>query len=145
MTDNVEYKEEIISSVLKVANETEKTVSYKELVKEMQDFIIRKFDNQNLNAYKGEWKRKLKQLVKYLGYKLVDFDDVSWVTINEKMQEKKTVSSSSTKTSDNNNYSLSSEEKKRVVNIFDSIEEHDKWLLSTGTNIQDKMKELVTI
>lgn len=79
-----------------------------------------------------------------MGYKLVEFSDVAWSMTEERLRQKKNIiSSSGSKSSGTINYNLSSEEKNRVLGIFDAIAENDKWTLSTGTVVDDKMRELV--
>ncbi|KAG1464114.1 hypothetical protein G6F56_005147 [Rhizopus delemar] len=90
------------------------------------DAFISKFNGKNINSYKGDWKRRIKMSVKEIGFKLVAFDDLVY-----------------SKTSKSGNYILSFDEKKRVLGILDAIAKNDKWTLSTGTVVEDKMRELV--
>jgi hypothetical protein len=50
----------------------------------------------HIGVYKEDWKSKLKLVVKGLGYMLVEFDDVAWDTIENRLRQQKTMSSRST-------------------------------------------------
>ncbi|KAI9245784.1 hypothetical protein EDC94DRAFT_653518 [Helicostylum pulchrum] len=130
MFENIQYKEEIISSMIKLANDRK------------ENLIISQYNGKSISRFKGDWKRKAKLIAIATGYKIIRSNEDAWLGIEESLKEHQSSSSSSSNNT-KSNYSLSEEEKKRVLTRYDAIEEENKWHLKTGTVVEDKMKALV--
>ncbi|KAI7864966.1 hypothetical protein BDF14DRAFT_1931718 [Spinellus fusiger] len=137
MSERILYKDEIASSILKVANE-QKEVLGKNIVAELSDLIEKNYDGKNMSLYKGDWKRKFKAVAKEMGYKLLEASTDCFDTLNLK----KNPVSLSVSRSTNSNYKLADSEKKLVVDLYNNIPTSGKWTLSTGRVVDDQMRQL---
>jgi hypothetical protein len=122
---------------LKVANE-ENVVMWKDIVTEMAELIQQNYKGGRVKTFRGDWKRRIKSVVKSMGYKLVESGSDFFVTLNSTKFKK----SSGSKSTDSN-YTLAVVEKERVLYMYNNIPHDQKWTLSTGKVVDDEMKKLV--
>ncbi|PHZ07948.1 uncharacterized protein RHIMIDRAFT_295506, partial [Rhizopus microsporus ATCC 52813] len=73
--------------------------------------------------YRGDWKRRIKQVVKSMGYKLERFDDDVFVPLEPVFKQSNKSSGS--------NYKLAVVEIQRVIELYNNIPDSEKWKLST--------------
>lgn len=79
------------------------------------------YDGKNEKTYRGDWKRKIKSIIKSMGYELKRFDNDVFVPL-----ETCTNSDSISKKSSGSNYKLKNCELKRVVDLYQSIPADEK-------------------
>lgn len=127
---------EIGSSVLKVANK-KKEVRWKDIIADLYDLIKESYDGKSIKVYRGDWKRRIKLVIKSMGYRLENFDDDVFVPLDTTKKPE----SFSTK-STGSNYKLSDCEKKHIVDNFNKVPTTEKRILSTGKAVDDVMKNL---
>ncbi|ORE00766.1 hypothetical protein BCV72DRAFT_310646 [Rhizopus microsporus var. microsporus] len=130
MSEHILFKEEISCSIIKVANE-QKVVRWEDLINDLAELIKENYNGKSVKVYRGDWKRKIKVIVKSMGFKLEQFNDDIFVPL----ETTKNIESSK-----GSHYTLSASEKQRVVDLYDNIAE--KWVLSTGKIVDDEMKKL---
>jgi hypothetical protein len=80
-------------------------------------------------------------MAKSLGFKIIRFNEDAWQAIHETLIVLQSQYKSSTKSS-KSNYKLSEAEKDRTVANYDNTAKEDRWVLSTGTIVDHKMKAL---
>ncbi|KAG1448716.1 hypothetical protein G6F46_011062 [Rhizopus delemar] len=136
MSERMLYKDEIATSILKVANE-KKEAEIRDIVVELSDLIENSYNGKSLNVYKGDWKRKIKAAAKAMTYRLLDSNKDCFDTLNFENPE-----CSSTSKSTNSNYKLTKLEKEHVIDLYNSIPTSGNWKLSTGKVVDDQMKKL---
>ncbi|KAI8329468.1 hypothetical protein BC941DRAFT_333459, partial [Chlamydoabsidia padenii] len=99
------------------------------------------YDGQkNLKVYKGDWKSRCRAVAKSMDYKIVGLEDHAWDLLEGALSTKLPRKSGTSTTS--SNYKVSENEKQRVLGICDSISPDQKWILSTGTVVDDQMRQL---
>ncbi|KAI8978411.1 hypothetical protein BDB01DRAFT_270306 [Pilobolus umbonatus] len=136
MSEKILFKEEISYSIKKVANE-KKVVSWADIINDLSDLIKENYDGKSIKVYRGDWKRKIKLVVKSMGYKLERFDADIFVTLDT-TQNGESLSTKST----GSNYKLTVSENKRVIDLYNSIPMTAQWVLSTGKVVDQEMKRL---
>lgn len=127
------YTPEIASVVLKVPND-QKEVVWEEVILGLSDVIKKNYNGKNLKSYQGDWKIKIKIVVKELGCKLVKE--------NEEYFDILKLENDSISKSTKSNYKLSDSEKKCVLDSYDDISTSCKWTLSTGKVVDDIIRQL---
>lgn len=140
------YYDEIASSLLNVAKD-DNTVTYEDFLIDMKTFIIDKYNNQNLNEFRGFWKAKFKKVANDLKYIVgKDKNTNIWASIVAEIKENRTREQhrqpSESTASSSSNRILTPAEKALVLELYSKIEEKDKGNLSTGKKISDCMYDL---
>ncbi|KAI8077179.1 hypothetical protein BDF21DRAFT_422251 [Thamnidium elegans] len=147
MSDRVLYYDEIASSLISIVKDVN-TVTYEDFLIDMKTFIIDKYNNQNLNEFRGSWKTKFKKIANDLKYIVgKDNNNNIWASIVAEIKEKRTREqhkhrSESSTSSASSNRVLTSAEKALVIEFYNKIEEKDKGTLSTGKKISECMLSL---
>ncbi|KAG1531655.1 hypothetical protein G6F51_013436 [Rhizopus arrhizus] len=109
----------------------------KDIIADLYDLIKESYDGKSIKVYRGDWKRRIKLVIKSMGYRLENFDDDVFVPLDTTKKPE----SFSTK-STGSNYKLSDCEKKHIVDNFNKVPTTEKWILSTGKAVDDVMKNL---
>ncbi|CAO3612156.1 unnamed protein product [Mucor hiemalis] len=136
MSERMMHKDEISSSILKVANEKTE-VDLKNVVLDLSDIIESCYDSKNLKVYKGDWKSKIKAVAQSLNIKILEANGDCFATLifksNQNTTSSRTISSSD---------KLTILEKERALNLYACIPQYNKWKLSTGKVVDDQMLSL---
>ncbi|KAI9262801.1 hypothetical protein EDC94DRAFT_640527 [Helicostylum pulchrum] len=131
MSENILLKE-----VTRLANE-QKIALWEDIINDLSEVIISNYDGKNEKTYRGDWKRKIKAVIKSMGYELKRFDNNVFVPL----ETSKSSDSLNNKSSDSN-YKLKDCELKRVIDFYQSIPVEEKWVLTTGKVVNDEMTKL---
>ncbi|GAA5805937.1 hypothetical protein HPULCUR_011463 [Helicostylum pulchrum] len=115
MSENILLKEEISSAVTRLANE-QKIVLWEDIINDLSEVIISDYDGKNEKTYRGDWKRKIKAIIKSMGYELKRFDNNVFVPL----ETSKSSDSLNNKSSDSN-YKLKDCELKRVIDLYQKL------------------------
>lgn len=126
----------ISSSIVKVANE-QKMVCWEDVINDLKELIKENYDGKSFKVYRGDWKRKIKLLVRSMGYKLEKFDEDIFVPLSTTKNEGSLCTKST-----GSNYKLTASENERVIETYNNIPITAKWVLSTGKVVDDVMKKL---
>jgi hypothetical protein len=122
-----------------------------------KETIINRYDGTRLNMFKGEWKRRYRQVASNLNFFVKNNSDDSdnWqaLVVNELKVRKKTPSSSptttitrrsatkSTKFSHNN--LISADEKESAISYLENLPVEEKWKLKTGRLVEDVIMQAI--
>lgn len=61
----------IASSILKVANKRN-VMMWKDIITEMTELILQNYEGGRIKVFQDDWKRRIKSVVKSMGYKLAE-------------------------------------------------------------------------
>jgi hypothetical protein len=136
---------EIESCILKIVND-QKLVYWDDFVLEMKDFIIAKYDGKSLATYKGDWKKRFKSNLKQMRYVFGGSVDDNWSEIIDSAlksynRTKKSINDSTTNTESNRK--ITDKEKHTILKVLDRVSDSEKWVLSSGTIIDDVMRRVI--
>ncbi|SAL98586.1 hypothetical protein [Absidia glauca] len=134
----------LVSVLTHSTHNTNKVVSWSDLIDDLKEFISYHYDGRSRSVHRGDWKRRIKSAAKLMGYTLAQQNNYheAWDEVEKSLDVKKP-QKISTRSSDSN-YKFTGDEKSRVLCQYDIVPLEHKWTLSTGTVVDDKMKQLVT-